>query len=90
MPESPRWLLSKKRVPEAMKIFHRIAKSNKKHFDELEEMTDYKSLLTANGGDEKESLLNNRRMSQHSLIMHRKSISLSSGPVKKMDKVNHS
>lgn len=38
MPESPRWLISKNRNKEAVKIFLRIAKWNKKPFEFLSEL----------------------------------------------------
>jgi hypothetical protein len=38
VPESPRWLLTKGKYAEAYKIFHRIAKSNKKPTECLREL----------------------------------------------------
>lgn len=42
MPESPRWLMIKKRNQEAYRIFKRIADSNKRPFDGLAELENLK------------------------------------------------
>lgn len=55
VPESPRWLMTKNRNQEAYRIFRRIAQSNNKPCDELNELNALRR-MASNGSSGREDL----------------------------------
>jgi hypothetical protein len=57
VPESPRWLLTKGRYAEAYAIFYRIAKSNKKPTDCLQELEVLKDRVSNRAVSDKSNVI---------------------------------
>jgi hypothetical protein len=56
VPESPRWLMTKERNNEAYRIFRRIAISNNKNCDELNELNALKRITSRTSPSGREDL----------------------------------